>query len=376
MSTKNVLEYTREELEQLSTEELEKLYIEAEQGKDEYNTLQLVNKVLINSLYGALANPGFILFNESIAASITGNGRYFIQKVSNYVEKELQEKFPSSKSYIIYNDTDSFYYQIDSVVKKYKQNNPEISLEEEIDFCDRFSEKFIQPIIDKCVDDFAYELNAYDKSHIGAKKEIIADVAVFCAKKKYYARVRDSEGTRYPLDAPKIKIMGLELAKSTTPKFTQDKLNQAINIILDKSEKDLKDFVKTCKEEFTKVPLTDIAAVGGVSNIDYDLEKDKGIPFGAKAAICFNKYIQENNLTNIYTKIQSGDKTKRLFLRQPNKFGTEIIAFTSNEFAEKELKPYIDYDTNFEKNFMQPLNLMVESLDYRIDQETEVLDDW
>lgn len=104
---KDVLEYTESELSQLSTEDLQLLLREAEMKESLYNTSQLVQKVLINSLYGALANKWFPLFNEDMAAAITGNGRYFIRKLANYIEETLQKMYKRKNPYVIYGDTDS-----------------------------------------------------------------------------------------------------------------------------------------------------------------------------------------------------------------------------------------------------------------------------
>jgi DNA polymerase elongation subunit (family B) len=240
---KDVLEYTEDELRSLSTEELESLLHLAENGESLFDTRQLVEKTMINSLYGALANKWFPLFNEDMAAAITGNGRYFIQKLANYIEETLQQLLPQEKPYIVYGDTDSVYYHIEPFVEKYIAQNPGLPTNDYVEFADRFEKKVIQPVIEKTINDFAYELNAYNKDKIGAEREIIADAAVFTAKKKYYARVRDNEGTRYPDDSPKIKVMGLEIIKSSTPKWSQKYLKQAIPHILDKNEDDLRTWV-------------------------------------------------------------------------------------------------------------------------------------
>lgn len=104
---KEVLDYTKEELQSLSDEELKVLLREAEDKETLYDVRQKVEKLLINGLYGALATKFFPLFNEDIAAAITGNGRYFIQKLANYIEDKLQQALPQEKPYIIYGDTDS-----------------------------------------------------------------------------------------------------------------------------------------------------------------------------------------------------------------------------------------------------------------------------
>lgn len=103
----DVLKYTEEELKSLNKNQLNDLLIECENKETFYNTRQLVEKTLMNSLYGALANKYFLLFNESMAGAITGNGRYFIRKLANYIEEKLQSLYPSDNPYIIAGDTDS-----------------------------------------------------------------------------------------------------------------------------------------------------------------------------------------------------------------------------------------------------------------------------
>jgi len=104
---KDPLDYTADELKSLSTDELSKLLLKAESGRALFNTRQLAEKTIINALYGAMGNRWFPLFNEDMAAAITGNGRFFIRKLAKYIEDELQKLLPQNKPYIIYGDTDS-----------------------------------------------------------------------------------------------------------------------------------------------------------------------------------------------------------------------------------------------------------------------------
>ena len=172
---KNVLDYNIEDLNNLSIEELELLYILAEDGENEFNTRQLCEKTLMNALYGALANAFFPLFNEDMAAGITGNGRYFIRKLANNIENKLQSMISSKTPYILYSDTDSDYFHIEPFVNLYLQKNPESTIDETVTWCDEFEKKVIQPVISQTVSDFCDELNAYNREKIGADREIIAD---------------------------------------------------------------------------------------------------------------------------------------------------------------------------------------------------------
>lgn len=375
MNLKNVLEYDENELRNLDTDSLNELLKEAEMMESLFEVKQLVNKRLMNALYGALGNAAFPLFNEKMAAAITGNGRFFIRNLSNFIENRLQALKPSKTPYIIYNDTDSVYYTISPFVEDYQNKNPDLEIGQYVDWADKFEKKVIQPVIVEAIDDFAKKLNAFNKKSIWAEREIISDSAVFVSKKKYFARVRDAEGTRFPDNDPYIKVMGLELVKSSTPKWSQKRLKQSIPVFLDKTESEAKDWLKEIKKEFLSADLIDLSSVSSVSKMDYTLG-DKGIPIGSRAALIHNSYVEKNNLTSKYESIKSGDKTKRLFLVKGNPLDSNIVAFTNDQFVE-EVKNYIDYDEIFLKNFLNPLEIMAKSLKWNLLNETEsLMEEW
>ena len=275
----------------------------------------------------------------------------------------------------------SAYYNIEPFMERYQKQNPNLSINEYVDWADNFEKKIIQPIIQHTVDDFCEELNAYNKEKIWAEREIIADTAIFNAKKKYFARVRDSEGTRFPESDPKIKKMGLEVVKSSTPIWAKKRLEEAIPHIFDKDEADMKSWLQSIKEDFIKTNLNDIAQVSSVSKTEYDptdLDKNgkpKSLNIGTKSAMATNNYIKSNNLLDKYNLLQSGDKTKRLFLIEPNIFGSNIVSFTDDNFV-KELEGMVDYDLQFEKSFLIPLQIMVAPLGYDLLNQSQALDDW
>lgn len=371
---REVLEYTEEELMQLPLPQLRKLLDSAASKERQYTTEQISLKIIINSLYGALANKWFPLFNEKMAQAITGNGRFFIRLVSKNVEEKLQSMEPSTKPYILYNDTDSLYYSIEPFVNMFIAKNPNSTLDEQVDFADNFEKKVIAPVIQTTIKEMTHKLNIYNPSVIAADREIIADSAVFIQKKKYLARVRDNEGFRYPEYEPEIKVMGLDIIKSSTPTWSRVKLLDSVEHILDKNEQDLRNWLRNTKSEYLSVNPNDLAQVGGVNNLDYVLG-EKGVPIGARSALVHNQYVIDNNLEDVYAMIEAGDKTKRMFLRTPNKFNSNIVAYTNDSFI-KEFDGLIDYDMMFEKGFTNALDNMTDALGYNLHKETEELDDW
>ena len=340
--------------------------------------IQLTLKILINSLYGALAARSFILANPDMAAAITSSGRFFIQLLANNVERRLQELLPSEKPYILSGDTDSIYYTIRNMVVRKFGEDADASTPGIVDWVDSFEKKVIQQVIQETTEEYAEILNIADPSQIGVEREIISDRAFFVAKKRYAARVLDMEGVRFSLDDPYIKAMGLEIARSSTPAWVKYKLQESISVILDNDQYGVRKWRDETKLQYQNQPLEDICAVQSVNSLDYKLG-DKGIPQGSKAALAHNNWVQQQGLEDSIELLQPGEKYKRCYLLTPNRFGTEIISFADSKIAKIiEEDGIFDYQTNFQKQFEQPLERMVESMNYDI-RDVPVfgsLDDW
>lgn len=361
-----------------SVEELE-YYIEVlESASVSDHITQLTLKILINSLYGALANAHFILANPDMAAAVTSSGRFFIQLVANNMERELQALLPSDEPYVIYGDTDSFYYTIQNMVVRKFGEDASASTPGIVDWVDSFEKKVVQKIIQDSIEEYAEILNIQDPSQIGVEREVISDRAFFVAKKRYAARVLDMEGVRFNLDDPYIKTMGLEIARSSTPAWVKKKLQESISVILDNDQYGVRKWRDETKLQYQNQPLEDICAVQSVNSLDYKLG-DKGIPQGSKAALAHNNWVQQQGLEDTIELLQPGEKYKRCYLLTPNRFGTEIISFGDPKIAKIiEEDGIFDYQTNFQKQFEQPLERMVESMNYDI-RDVPVfgsLDDW
>nr|DAT32909.1 MAG TPA: DNA polymerase [Caudoviricetes sp.] len=356
---------------------LEFIDILEESGSHDF-IVQMTLKILINSLYGACASRHFLLANPDMAAAITSSGRFFIQLTANNVERRLQELLPSDEPYVISGDTDSFYYTLRNMVVRKFGENASASTPGIIDWVDSFEKKVIQKIIQDSIEEYAEILNIADPSQIGVEREIISDRAFFVAKKRYAARVLDMEGVRFNLDDPYIKAMGLEIARSSTPAWVKKKLQESIEVILDNDQYGVRKWRDETKLQYQDQPLEDICAVQGVSSLDYNIN-DKGIPQGSKAAIAHNNWVKQQGLEDSIELLQPGEKYKRCYLLTPNRFGTEIISFGDSKIAKIiEEDGIFDYQTNFQKQFEQPLERMVESMNYDI-RDVPVfgsLDDW
>ena len=359
-------------------EELESYIETLESAAESDHITQTTLKIQLNSLYGALANKHFTLANPDMAAAITSSGRFFIQLLANNVECRLQELLPSDIPYIKSGDTDSIYYSIGNMVARKFGENASASTPGIIDWVDSFEKKVIQQIIQDSIAEYVEILNIVDPSQIGVEREIISDRAFFVAKKRYAARVLDMEGVRFSLDDPDIKAMGLEIARSSTPAWVKEKLQESISVILDNDQYGVRKWRDETKLQYQDQPIEDICAVQGVSSLDYNIN-DKGIPQGSKAAIAHNNWVKQQGLEDSIELLHPGEKYKRCYLLTPNRFGTEIISFGDPKIAKIiEEDGIFDYQTNFQKQFEQPLERMVESMNYDI-RDVPVfgsLDDW
>ena len=284
----------------------------------------------------------------------------------------------------------SAYYTIEPFVEEFLKKKPDASLSEIVDFCDKFETEVVQPKIQENIDEFCYYLNAMDKSKCGGKREIIADRFLLLKKKKYLCRLRANEATVFPVDSPKIKAMGVELIKSSTPKFSIEHMSDALPILFDGTQKDLREWFEKCKTEFINAPVSDIVSNMTVNCIDYDLRKDLGIPLNSRASLIYNEFIKKHNLEGSFNLIQAGDKIKYIYLKTPNTLGEtikntsgrsvktsypDVIAFTDDNFIQY-FKDYIDYDTQFEKSFIKPLEFMTNAINFTVKEKAMDLFDF
>lgn len=370
----NVLDYTEDDLKKLSTEELIKLRDECAYYEDQFNVGNLTKKVLINGLYGAITKNAFVVYNMFVAGAITSNGRYFIQMLGKYLENFLQEKLPSSEQYWVYSDTDSCYFQIEPYVNRFSEIKNTNRLLDKVQFCDKFCDNVLQKIVDKCIQDFTVTFNAFDPKQCGCKREIIADTMIWCEKKRYFGRERADESGIFPESNPEIKIMGIDIKKSTASTFAKDHITELLDIMFDGDEDTLRNAIADLKEEFYEANLNDIAMIGNCSSLDYDLH-EKGLPIGVRATLVYNNFIKENQLEQTFSLISQGEKSKRFYLREPNRFNSNVIAYLDKKFADKYLKSCIDYEVMFEKSFLALVKNMVQSMGYNLDR-LNVLEDW
>jgi len=270
--------------------------------------------------------------------------------------------------YVVASDTDSVYLRLGNLVKKVLPN--ETDRDKIIDFLNKSCEKVIQPFIDKKYDELSKKMNAF-VNRMQMEREVIADKGIWTAKKRYMLNVWDSEGVRY--SEPQMKIMGIETTRSSTPHVVREKLKKAISIILREDNDTLVKFIEEFKEEFMKLPPEEVSFPRGCNGLmKYMDEKNvysKGTPIAVKGSLIYNDLLAKHNLQRKYKKILEGDKIRFLYLKQPNPLREKVLSFPVELPKEFGLHSYFDYELQFEKSFIDPLNSIVEKIGWRMDSE-------
>ena len=248
-----------------------------------------------------------------------------------------------------------------------RQNAKESDSKEDIvKIIDEFSENVIQPLMDKTYEALRAKLNA-PRQEMVMKREDIADKGIWTGKKRYILQVLNSEGIQYK--EPKIKIKGIECVKSSTPMICRNMIKDSIKIILNENEKNVQDYIQKCYEKFKASPVEDIAFPRGISNIDKYISESnmytKGTPIHVRSAILHNHYLKKYNVDSKYQEIRSGDKVKFIYLKVPNTIRENVMGFIDVLPEEFNIHQYIDYETQFEKAFVAPIQSILDTVKWK-----------
>ena len=332
--------------------------------------LQMAMKIALNSAYGAIGNKYFRYYDLRIAEGITLSGQLSIRWMANKLNDFMNRTMKTdNRDYVIAIDTDSIYLSLEDLVEKVCANK---TTEEKIKFMDKTCEQVIQPFIDGGYQELAEYMHAYAQK-MSMKREVLADKAIWVAKKRYVLNVHNSEGVQYA--KPKIKVMGLEMVKSSTPAIVREKLKDALEVILHQDQASLQAFVRKFKKEFTSLPVADVAFPRSVSSLkEYSGTPiyKKGTPIQVRGALLFNHYIKMKGITRKYEPITNGNKIKFVYLRTPNPINENVISFNSVLPKEFDLHDYVDYDLQFEKVFLDALQIVIEPLGWHAEEKASL----
>ena len=336
------------------------------------HNIQWAKKIALNSAYGAIGNQYFRYYDVRQATAITSSGQFvirFIEKnVNEYLNKIL--KTHDKVDYIVASDTDSIYLTLDKLVEATCKDK---SKADTLKFLNKVVSSRIEPFIDKCFDELAEYTNAI-KQKMVMKREVIADKGIWTAKKRYMLNVLDEEGITF--EEPKLKIMGIEAVKSSTPEVCRGKIKEAIKLIMTKGEDELQAFVANFKKEFYQMTAEQISFPRSCNNLKKYMHGSnifiKGTPIHVKGALIYNHQLKQFKLHRKYPIIQEGDKLKFLKLKEANPFKFDVISYVTKLPSEFTLQEYIDYDIMFQKTFLDPMSFILNSIGWSYEKKASL----
>ena len=332
-----------------------------------YWNIQQAKKISLNSAYGAIGNNWFRYFDLLVATAITTSGQLSIRWIEKALNVYLNKILNTEKvDYVIASDTDSVYITFEKLVDNVFDEGTETR--KIVNFLDTVAKEKLEPFINNSYEALAKRMNAYDQKMVMAR-EVIADKGVWTAKKRYILNVWDSEGVRY--NEPKLKIMGIEAVKSSTPAPCREKIKEALKIIMDGDEKMLNTFIQEFREEFMTLSPEDIAFPRSCNGVEKFTGESSlfasGAPMHVKGAILYNHLVKKKNLSGKYPYIQEGDKVRFVNMKQPNIYQSSAFSFITSFPKELDIRDRIDYDVQFTKSFVEPLKFITEKMNWLID---------
>ena len=337
-----------------------------EKDISKFNNIQMARKIQLNSAYGAVGNQYFRYYNLLNAEAITLSGQVSIRWIENKMNQKMNKILKTEDiDYVIASDTDSIYLNLGPLVEGvYKGRETDDSVI--VSFIDKVCSMELEPYIESSYQELATYVNAYDQKMF-MKRETIANKGIWTAKKRYILNAWDIEGVRFA--EPKLKVMGIEAVKSSTPGACRDKIRECLKVIMNSDEEDAQKFIADFREEFYELPIEDIAFPRGCNGINKWANQSsiysKGTPIHVRGALLYNYHNTKQRLTHKYPLIQDGEKLKFVYLKTPNKIAENVISFPNTFPKEFGLDKYIDHELQFSKSFLEPIKVIMDTIGWK-----------
>ena len=312
----------------------------------------------------------FRWFDPKYAESITISGQLSIRWMEKHMNEYMNKMVGTTdEDYVIAVDTDSMYINFEKFVEKFYPNHTD---EETVQFLDKVCEGKIEKYIDQCYDTLGTYVNAFQQK-MKMKREVIANKGIFIAKKRYILNVHNSEGVQYA--EPKLKMMGIEAVRSSTPSVIRDNIKTALKIIMTGTEDDVINYIDEQRKSFYEMPFEDVAFPRGCKDMSkwMGLENGKpfksGTPIHVKGAILYNDLIRKMKLDKRYEEVHDGDKIKFCYLKMPNILGEHVISTPGSLPKELDLNKFIDYEKQFDKAFVEPIKTILDVIGWHVEKQ-------
>jgi DNA polymerase elongation subunit (family B) len=349
---------------------------ETEKAIAQNHNMQLAKKIQLNSAYGALSNAYFRWFDNKLAESITLSGQLSIKWIEREMNKYLNRLFKTKEvDYVIACDTDSMYITLDNLVRQCGLEGS--SVEKIVAFLDSVCTDRLEPFIDECYERLSGYVNAFSQK-MKMKREAIANVGIWSAKKRYILNVWNNEGVAY--HEPKLKIMGLEAVRSSTPAVCRENIKKCIKVIVEKDEDATIEFIKAFKKTFRTLPFEEVASPRGIKGLNEYADPHsiyrKATPIHVRGALMYNHVIKQKKLDQRFPMIQEGDKIKFCYMKTPNPIRENVFACPNTLPRQLGLDQYIDYDTQCEKTFIEPIKTILDAIGWQVEKKASLEAFW
>ena len=309
-----------------------------------------------------------------MALGVTTAGQLSIRWIENKINEYMNKLLATEeKDYVVASDTDSIYLRMGELVNKFIKDTSD--KQKVISLMDKICEDKIQPYIDKSYQELADYIHAYQQK-MEMKREGLSDKGIWTAKKRYILNVYNNEGVQYK--EPQMKVMGLEMIKSSTPSAIREKMKEAVQIMVNGTEDDIHNFINKFREDFRKLPPEDISFPRGLNGLNKYSDAltlyKMGTPIHVKGAILYNNFLKQNGLTKKYQLIQEGEKIKFTYLKMPNPFKDTVISYPTRLPKELGLDNFIDYDLQFDKAFLEPIKVILDCMQWTTEKVSTLED--
>jgi DNA polymerase elongation subunit (family B) len=342
---------------------------------------QLVKKINLNSLYGAILNPGCRFFDQRIGQSTTLTGRIIAKHMDAHVNEAITGEYNHIGAAIIYGDTDSVYFSAwpqikEEVAKGTMEWNRETCVQLYDTIADSVNESF--PAFMERACHCPREMGAI----IAAGRELIASKGLFIKKKRYAVLIFDNEGVRLDTHGKpgKIKAMGLDLKRSDTPKVVQEFLSEILLMVLTGTgdvRESVIDKVREFKLLFAGRPAWEKGTPKRVNNLTkYTAEEERlgkaNMPGHVRAAMNWNR-LKKMHGDNYSTAIVDGMKTIVCKLKD-NPLGLTSVGYPTDEtHIPKWFKELPFDDSTMESTIVdQKVENLLGVLEWHIAENTDI----
>ena len=330
---------------------------------------QLVQKIMLNSLYGVLGLPSFRFYDVDNAEAVTLTGQTVIKTTEMIANQYYSKTIGEEKDYNIYVDTDSVFYEAAPLVKARNPNIDVTSDEQMIPAILEVAQE-VESHINKVYDSMALKMFNINSHRFDIKQETIAKGGFWVSKKRYAQWIINDN----TVDCDKLDVKGLDVKRSSFPTYFKEVMsNVLMDILKDENKENIDEYILTKRDEMTKINFIDIAKNSAVKHMSkYTFKKQaigefqKGTPAHVKAALTYNQLLKYYKAAYKYEPMKDGDKIKWVYLKN-NPLGLESVGMNGYNDPPEILdlvRGYIDYELIWQKELENKLDDFYKAMDW------------